>query len=518
VALKESFLVALILPSFALSGLDTHADAGRFDCVIARGRVIDPESKLDAVRDIGIKDGKIVAVSEEPLHGMEQVDAQGLIVSAGFIDLHSHAQTIAGMRMQAFDGVTTAVELEAGAWPTSLGYQVAARQGKPLNYGFSSSWAMARMTVTGGIKSDGTLATFNRGMAAPGWGRFATLQESERVLSLVEQGLREGGLGIGVLLGYGPESNIDEYFALARLAKRFAVPVFTHIRYAEPFGPRNSLLAHQELIALAAMTGAHMHICHLNSTASRRIPQMLDCVEGARARGLRITFEGYPYGGGSTVISAPFLAPENLENMGIKSSDIVYLKTGERPASNERLAQLRKEDPRGLVIAHFLDENRPADRKLIDRVILHPDAAIASDAVPWQIDGKTITDDVWPLPEAAVAHPRSAGCYARILGRYVREEKKLSLTEALRKCSLLPAQILEDSVPQMKNKGRIKAGADADIVVFDPQTVIDRATYLKPNQTSLGMRHVLVNGAFVIKNSELMKDSFPGKPVRRPSS
>ena len=512
--LREAFLVALILSSFSPSAPDM--DTGPFDCVIANGRVIDPESKLDAVRSIGIKDGKIMALSEGPLQGKEEIDAKGLTVAAGLIDLHSHAQTIAGMRMQAFDGVTTALELEAGSWPISLGYQMAARQGRPLNYGFSSSWAMARMTVVGGLKSDGTLATFNRGMAVPGWGRFATAQESEKVLGLVEQGLREGGLGIGVLLGYGPESNLDEYFAVARLAKRFGVPVFTHIRYLEPFGPKNSLAAHQELIALAAMTGAHMHICHLNSTASRRIPQMLDCVESARARGLRVTFEAYPYGGGSTVITAPFLAPENLTNMGIKSSDIVYLKTGERPASNERLAQLRTEDPKGLVLVHFLDETRPEDRKLIDRAVLHPDAAIASDAVGWQIEGKTITDDVWPLPGAAVAHPRSAGCYARVLGRYVREEKKLSLLDALRKCSLLPAQLLEESVPQMKNKGRIKVGADADIIVFDPKTVIDRATYAKPNQTSLGMRHVIVNGVFVIKDGELKKDSFPGKPVRRP--
>src|SRR6516165_10277089 len=226
---KWALLIPIVLSSCPLSWPDTDAPAGPFDCVIANGRVVDPESKMDAVRNIGIKDGKIVAVSEGPLPGKEQVDATGLIVSAGFIDLHSHAQTIAGMRMQAYDGVTTALELEAGSWPTSLGYQVAARQGHVLNSGFSSSWAMARMTVTGGIKSDGTLATFNRGMAAPGWGRFATLQESERVLSLVEQGLREGGLGIGVLLGYGPESNIDEYFAVARLAKRFDAPVFTHI-------------------------------------------------------------------------------------------------------------------------------------------------------------------------------------------------------------------------------------------------------------------------------------------------
>jgi hypothetical protein len=276
-------------------------------------------------------------------------------------------------------------------------------------------------------------------------------------------------------------------------------------------------MAHQELIALAAMTGAHMHICHLNSTATRRIPEMLEAVETARARGLKVTFEGYPYGAGSTSVSAAFLAPENLANIGIRSTDIVYLKTGERIASNERLAQLRKEEPRASVLIYFFDETRPEDRKLIDRVILHPDAAVASDAVPWQVAGKTVTGDLWPLPAEAVSHPRSAGCFTRILGRYVREEKKLSLSEAIRKCSLLPAQILEASVPSMKHKGRLQPGADADVIVFDPDTVTDRATYLKPNQTALGMKHVLVHGTFVIRDGEMVKSALPGKPVRRAS-
>jgi N-acyl-D-aspartate/D-glutamate deacylase len=371
------------------------------------------------------------------------------------------------------------------------------------------------MVVVGGAKSGGTMATIPRGLALPGWGRQLDPRDSEKIVRSIEDGLRQGGLGIGVLLGYGPDSNTDEYLAIARLAKRYDVPVFTHVRYAEQFGPKNSLAAHEELIGVAAMTGAHMHICHLNSTAKRRIPEMLECIEKARSLGLRVTFEAYPYGGGSTSISAPFFAPENLPNMGIRSSDIVYLKTGERPATNERLAQLRREDPNATVVAHFLDESRPEDRNLIDRAILHPDAAIASDAIAWQLEGKTIMDGVWPLPEAAVAHPRAAGCFTRILGRYVREGKKLQLSEAIRKCSLLPAQILAPSVPHMKNKGRIKVSADADLIVFDPSTVIDRATYDKPNQTALGMRHVLVNGVFVIKNGELKKDAFPGKAIRR---
>jgi N-acyl-D-glutamate deacylase len=486
------------------------------DLVLAGGRVIDPESNLDAVRHVGIKGGTIVAISEKPLKGKDVIDATRLVVSPGFIDLHSHAQTLAGMRMQAFDGVTTSLELESGMLPIGLSYEAAAREGRPINYGFSTSWSVARAIALTDFKSDGTLLSVWKNTDQVKWARFVPPEESRKVLDLVAQGLREGGIGVGMPVGYAPDSNRDEFFEIARMAKKLGVPVFTHIRYLEPYGPKSSLLGHQELIALAAMTGAHMHICHLNSTASKRIPEMLEAVESAMARGLNVTFEGYPYGAGSTSMAAPFLAPANLPNIGIKPSDITYLKTGKPIASDEELAKLRKEDPNGIVLVKFLDEDNPKYQRLIDKVILHRDAAVASDAVFWELDGKLITEDVWPLPAKAVAHPRSAGCFSRILGRYCREEKKLSLLEAVRRCSLRPAQILEKSVPQMKNKGRLKIGADADLVVFDPETIRDRATYLEPNQTSTGMRFVLVNGVFVVRDSQLVKSMAPGKAIRRP--
>jgi N-acyl-D-glutamate deacylase len=135
--------------------------------------------------------------------------------------------------------------------------------------------------------------------------------------------------------------------------------------------------------------------------------------------------------------------------------------------------------------------------------------------MPWQVDGKTIHGDVWPLPDTALAHPRTAGCFSRVLGRYVRERKVLSLMDAVRRCSLIPAQILEDSTPQMKNKGRIKVGADADIIVFDADKIIDRATFANPRQTSAGFRLVLVNGIAVVRDGELVRTAFPGRPIRR---
>jgi N-acyl-D-glutamate deacylase len=258
---RNLFFVLLVQYIWLLpAGPLVSAQDRSYDLVIAGGRVIDPESKLDALRHLGIRDGKIAAISEKALPGKEVLDANGLAVCPGCIDLHSHAQTLAGMRMQAFDGVTTSLELESGMLPIGLAYQRAAREGRPINYGFSTSWAAARMMALAGYKGDTDSQEAWDAFGRLKWKHFVAPAQSRQVLDLVEQGLREGGIGVGMLLGYAPESNSDEYFEVARLAKKYGAPVFTHIRYLEPYGPRNSLMGHQELIALAAMTGAHMHI------------------------------------------------------------------------------------------------------------------------------------------------------------------------------------------------------------------------------------------------------------------
>ncbi|MCI0378326.1 MAG: amidohydrolase family protein, partial [Gemmataceae bacterium] len=226
----------------------------------------------------------------------------------------------------------------------------------------------------------------------------------------------------------------------------------------------------------------------------------------------------YPYGTGWTGINAAFLRrPDWRERMGMDYSDILYLKTGER-LTKERMEELQKSDPGGSILLRFLDpDKKPADQALLDRSVLFPKGAIASDGGDWEVGGKTLTGDVWPLPENALAHPRAAGTFCRILGPYVRERKVLTLMDALRRCSLTPAQILESSTPQMKHKGRLQPGADADIIVFDAAKVRDRATFEKPQQTSAGMQHVIVAGAFVIRDAELVRTALPGKAIRRTS-
>lgn len=515
-----SLPVLLVLSGVVLGGLLPAAaqEAGEpFDVVLANGRVLDPESGLDGVRHVGIRGDKVALLSTKPLKGKVVVDARSLVVAPGFIDLHAHGQQLPAARMQAFDGVTTHLELESGILPVRAFYAQRAKEGRPINYGASSGWAHARVAVLQGLEPDGSLRFMLKAFGLKEWTqRPATEEQARQILARVEQGLREGAIGIGMLAGYAPGFGHKENYQVHKLAARYGVPTFIHVRYMGMIEPESSFAAYQEVVAMAAASGAHVHVCHFNSTSLRDIDLCARLVADAQKRGLKVTTEAYPYGTGWTGINAAFLRrPDWQKHMGMDYSDLTYLKTGET-LTRERVEELRKTDPGGSILLRFLDpEGKPDDQALLDRSVLFPGGAIASDGGDWEVDGKAVTGDVWPLPAKAVAHPRAAGTFCRIVGRYVRDRKALTLMDAVRRCSLIPAQILEASVPQMRTKGRIKPGADADLVVFDPNTVADRATFKQPLQTSAGMRHVIVNGTFVIRDGELVRTAAPGRPIRR---
>jgi N-acyl-D-aspartate/D-glutamate deacylase len=330
---------------------------------------------------------------------------------------------------------------------------------------------------------------------------------------LLEDGIAQGGIGLGVLLGYAPESGRGEYFRMAQLASRLGVGVFTHSRAKSNVEPVTSLEGALEIVGAAAGTGASMHICHLNSTSSRQIDEIAAAIECARALGNRVTTEAYPYSASSTGVGAAFLAPEKLHRFGIEPKDITYLPTGERIADADRLAELRATNPGGLCVIDYLREDDPDDQAKLMRAVTLEDTAVASDAMPLIIGGERDLSTQWPPDPAAIAHPRSMGCFARAVGRLTRERGVFTLPEAVRRCTHLPARILEETAPAMKGKGRVQVGADADLTIFDPATVSDRATYdqIAP---STGFRHVLVNGQFVVKDGELLVDALPGRPVK----
>ena len=485
------------------------------EIVLRGGRVIDPESGFDAVADVAIGGGLVTEIGTGVLAAAE-VDVAGLVVTAGFVDLHSHVNDLAGLRLQALDGVTTALELEAGASPVAAAYRAVAAEGRPINYGFAASWAQARMTEVAGFAPGSSLAQVLGRLGHPGWQRPATPGQLTALLSRLAGDLADGALGIGLLLGYAPAVDPAEYLRVAELAAQAGVPTFTHARDLIEMVPDAVIDGAEEIVRVAGQTGAHMHYCHVNSTSQRHIDRVLGLVARAQAAGARISTEAYPYGSGMTAIGAAFLAPERLGERGLVPSSLTYAPTGERVASQARLRELRQADPGGLAIIELLNEDDPADRALLMRSLTFPGAVVASDAMPltWSGPGPRTDPLAWPPGPTAMTHPRTAGTFSRAIRLLTRGEHPLSLDQALRRCSLEPARLLEPRVPAMRRKGRLRAGADADLVILDPATLTDQATYADSTRPSAGIRYVLVNGAFVVRDGSIVPDARPGRPVR----
>jgi len=508
--------MTIITMTISATFLAISAFASTYDVVIKNGRVIDPETGLDAIRNIGISGDKIQIVSTEKMSGTKVIDATGLVVSPGFIDMHAHGQDILSGRVQAFDGVTTALDLEAGMLPVSDYYDTNAREGRPINYGASVNWGNARIATMLNVKPVADLDWFMAAFGKKKWqANIATPKQLEKIRSMVEEGLDQGGLGVGILLGYAPGTGYKEFFEMNKLAASRGVPTFTHARYLSMLEPRSSFQGMSEVIAAGAGTGAHTHIVHLNSISLRDIPAIAEMISTARKQGLKVTTEAYPYGAGSTGIGAAMFKEEGWQERAGGISAENFVVDGKR-LTEEEFDYYQSEKPNATTIVHFLEEDSAVDMGFLEQSLLIPGGVIASDGVDWKINDVPIAQDIWPLPENALSHPRAAGTYSKFINTFVKERSQISLLDAIERMSYGPAKILEDSVPQMKFKGRIQPGADADIVVFDLAKTKDKATYIKPAQLSEGFEYVLVNGVLLIEDGELDLNVMPGKPIRNP--
>ena len=333
----------------------------------------------------------------------------------------------------------------------------------------------------------------------------------------MQDGLDQGGIGIGFPNAYAPGTGVKEMSELCSLAAAEGTPTFTHVAFMSNVDPQSSIEAYTRLIGYAGSTGAHMHICHFNSTSLQDVERAAQLVRTAQRQGLKVTVEAYPYGTGSTVVGATFFAdPAFPARTGGSYGSLELLRTGQRLAERGDLLAAQEKDPGDLVLWHFLDVASDArHRDLLDVSVLFPGGAIASDAIPWMLGGAPYVGDAWPLPDGVVSHPRSAGTFTRFQREWVRERQTVPLLEGIAKCSLVPARILEPSTPAMGRKGRLQPGCDADIVVFDGAALTDRAEFKAMNRPATGMRHVLVNGTAVVADGELVPDARPGRPVRR---
>lgn len=479
--MKKQPLLLTAIAIMLIFGTFGFAEAQTYDIVIHGGRVIDPQTNLDAVRDIGISGNQITSVSEQPLQGKQVIDATGLVVAPGFIDLHQHGQTADDYRLKAFDGVTTALEMELGR--QSVAKYLADRKGRALiNYGSTASYVFARAWAFHAKEAPDALVP----AVGPATNDPATPEQIEAMQNHLRSELKAGGLGIGMGIQYTPGANHLEIIDMFRVAAEHHLPVYTHVRGEGVLEPNSSISSIGEVIAAAAVTGAPLHIVHINSTCLKQAPDCLAMVAGARSLGLDVTTEAYPYRVAMTDLSSALFNPGWRTMLGIDYSDIVIPKTGEH-LTKKRFDELRAAKTSLDVLLYTNSQD------MVDKVIRNPLVMIASDGLP--------------------EHPRNAGTFCRVLARYVREQQSISMMDAIRKMSFMPAQMLAESTPQGLRKGRIQVGADADIVVFDPATVSDRATYTNPRIPSTGMKYVLVGGTPIIANGKLVPNVFPGRPL-----
>ncbi len=406
-------------------------------------------------------------------------------MAPGFVDLHSHGQDPENDRLKVLDGVTTALELEIGV-PDVAAF-LARRKGRALvHHGTTASHPHARVLAFGAtVPKDAILP-----QAGPVTDNPATPEQLTKIRERLRSEIDAGGLGVGMGIAYTPGATRHEVIEAFRLAVEKRVPVFTHVRSAGRVEPGSSIEAVSEVIAAAAVSGASLHVVHINSTGLRDAVECLRLIEGARARGLDVTTEAYPYGAGMTAVNSAMFNPGWQQKLSIDYKDLQLVETGERltKESFERLHALT--EPKMVLL--FLNPD-----EIVDAVILHPLAMVASDG----------------YVEKGKGHPRSAGTYARMLSRYVRSQGRLALMDALRKMALLPAQRLERCTPAARAKGCLQEGMDADIVVFDPQQVADRATYEAPAEPSVGVRYLLVSGTPVVDAGALVPNVAPGRAL-----
>ena len=437
-----------------------------YDTVIQGGRVMDPESGLDSVVNIGILEGQVRAISGDNLDGSRVIDATGLIVAPGFVDLHRHGQSERAYRLQVQDGVTTGLELEIGT-PNAATWYAEREGGQLVNYGVSIGHIGVRARAMG----DSVLGS--GGITARQQSSPDQISETEQ---LIREGLAQGAIGVGFGTAYTPGATMDEIERMFSVAADLGVTAFVHMR--------GGLEGLDSTLTAANNAAASLHIVHANSSGGGNILEFLEMIQMAQDEGRDVTTEAYPYGASQTGIqSALFDDWESWDDERFERHQ--WVRTGER-LNRETFSKYREEG--GSVIIHGRTEEMTL-------------AAVTSPLTIVASDGGT-------------GHPRGAGTFARILGRYVREQGALELMDALARMTILPTLRLEEFVPAMETKGRIRVGSDADITIFDPETVIDRATYLEGSLTSDGIEYVLVNGIPVVYEGEIAEGVRPGKAIK----
>jgi len=473
---------------------------------------MDPETNLDEIANVGIEDGKIAVITGKEITGKETIDATGLVVAPGFIDTHFHWTRPIGYKLALRDGVTTAMDLEAGVYGPRVDewYRMHAGNSQ-VNYGTASGHEFARSKVTQDLPDvdllDAPFSVVKSRGAGSAWAeKVLTLDEGNKMLSLIDEGMRQGALGIASTVGYFPGATAREMFEVQRVGANYGRPTSVHLRYT-PGTATTEANGAQEILANAVALDVPAVINHFNNPGWELVQELLVRM---RAEGHNVWGEIYPYAAGMTTINAAFVKPEVwVEKLGNK-----YEETMQDPATGEfytleKYQKVLADAPATQIVLYKMDPSAIPDWCRL------PGVVYASDAM--MLPGGWDDEPRWDTPydEIPNTHPRLAGTHGTCLR--IARDQGIPLMQILAASSYNPAKYLGDTgLEAMKVRGRLQEGMVADITILDANTAKDNATYLKGTLPTTGIPHVIVNGEIVVKDSVVLKDVNPGQPIRFP--
>jgi N-acyl-D-amino-acid deacylase len=551
--------LAAIAPGSRLKSVPSSAP-GTFDTIIKNGHIIDGTGSPWYAADIGIRDGKIAAIGKlDGAKARRALDAGGLVVAPGFIDMlgQSEMSILVNPHLPSkiYQGITTEITGEGGSAAPLNDAIIKADRVTYEHLGITADWRtlgdyFARLEKQGaGINLASYVgATQVRRMVLGDVDRDPSPAELEQMKSMVSQAMREGAVGVSTALQYppAPYAKTEELIALASEASRYGGVYASHIR-----DEGNSIIpALDEAIRIGREARIPVEIWHLKAAGKPnwgRMPEIVAHIQKARDAGIDITADTYAYPAWFNNLSA-FIPPwahdggdskliERLKDPAVRSRIRKDMETHSTTWDNEweevpgpqsilvsvvsnpkllplqgktidQIAKQRGKDPIDAICDLLIEDHGYTYVAVFG--MDEPDVALALQQ-PWV---SICNDSQGTAPDGLLGkehpHPRAYGTFPRILRKYVREEKKLRLEEAIRKFAALPAQKM-----RLGDRGVLKVGMWADVVVFDPNTIADRATFEEPNQLSAGMQYVLVNGVPVIDAAK-MTTSLPGKVLRGP--
>ncbi len=531
--LHARLLALALVATCASGGLPTPAGARQspaYDLLIVNGRVVDGTGNPWFRADVAIRDGRIARIGRvAPGEARAVVDARNAVVAPGFIDVHTHVEgvyrqpdAVNFVRM----GVTTLVTGNCGSSATEVGEFLGRIRETPLAVN------LATLIAHGSVRQK-VLQLDNR---AP------TADEQRRMEEIVERGMREGAVGFSTGLIYvpGTYAKTDEVVALAKAAARHGGVYATHMR-SEGEQVREAIA---EAIHIGESAKMPVEISHFKISNKRlwgRSPDTINLVRAARARGLSVTVDQYAYTASSTSLDSRLpswlleggreegkkrLADPAARGRVVKEMKDALKRSAQKDYSFAYVAShAAKPEYNGKNILEItkLARGKKDTASQIDQ-ILEMYAAGGAGMIYHSMDERdvqTIMREPFTMiasdagvrrPGEGVPHPRGTGNNARVLGRYVRELKVVTLEDAVRKMTSLPAQTFS-----LRDRGLLREGMAADIVVFDPETVADRATFEQPHQYPVGFQLVVVNG-LVVFDGERVTDARPGAALRGPGA